>query len=153
MVFKSDKQRKAVMAKMNQPNQPRSPNQPTFLGRVRRRFKPTPEELAQQRGARIQREAQQLQQQRQRTRQLELEARLETEREGVRQREQTARKRLSEIDKARFQRTFTGKAVTRGRELGRAGIQRLQQEAAKPKRRRRRAKPQREPAGPFGIEF
>ncbi len=157
MVFRNDRQRKAVMAKLNQSNQPRSPNQPTFIGRIRRRLRPTPEELTQQRGARIQREAQELQSQRQRTRQLELEAQVESARETEATRERRARQTLAEIDRARFQRTRAGRAVTRGRELAVVGIQRLRQQArtarARPTKRKRRARPQREEAGAFGIEF
>ncbi len=151
MVFKTDKQRKAVMARLNQPNQPRTENQPTLIGRVRRRLRPTPEELAQQRGARIQREAEQLRQQRSRVRQLELEAQVESERESVAQRERTARARLAEIDRARFQRTRTGRVTARARELGRTGLQRLQQAQRQPRRRKRRARPEPQ-VGFFGTQ-
>jgi len=160
MVFNSDKQRKAVMAKLK--GTTRSDVNPTIVKgnpdgikeRLRKRFRPTAQELAEQRGTRLQKEAQQLSLQRQRTRQLELEARLETERESVRKREQTARATLADIDKARFQRTVAGRVVARGRELGRAGIKKL---TAPAPRRKIRAKPKRvkpeKETGAFGIEF
>lgn len=160
MVFKSDKQRKKVMATLSK-NQPKSNIRPTILGRLRtgeravqerlrKRFKPTSQELARQRGARLQREAESLKLERQRARQLELEANVEAERETIRTREREARRRLTEIDRARRERTATGRLVARGRELGAVGLRRLAQPAKAP-RKRKRPRKQPEPQGFFGI--
>ncbi len=109
MVFRNDKQRKAVMAKLN--SNTRSNNQPTVLGRLRKRFRPTAQEQAVQRGVRIQTEAEALRLERLRTQQLEAEARVESERQSVRARERQARTTLAEIDRERRSRTFGGRVI------------------------------------------
>ncbi len=148
-----DKQRRAMFAKMK--NQPRAETRPSVVGRIRgrlrKRFRPTADELAVQRGARLEREAESLAQERRRVRQLELESRVESEREAVRQRETEARRKLSEIDRARRERTIAGRLVTRGRQLARTGAERLAQPAPRPRSRKRRARPEPEDTGFFGI--
>lgn len=168
MVFKSDKQRKKVMAELSK-NQPRADTRPTFIGRLkagqrtvserlRKRFRPTAQEQIQERGARLAREGESLRQERIRTRQLELEARVEAQREDVLAREREARKRLSDIDRARRDRSVTGRAVARGKQLARTGLQKLKEaEARQPKprarpRARARAEPAQEEGGFFGID-
>ncbi len=153
MVIKNDKQRKAMFARMNQ-NQPRAQTRPTIIQRIRRRVKPTPEELRAERGRRLSREAEELRRARIRTQQLELEANLERERERVREREERARLELKRIDTARREKTFAGRVlrveravVRRGVEAGRRAIQARR---AKPRKRRRRVAP-REEVGFFGI--
>ena len=147
MVFKSDRQRKAVMAKLNE--KARSPTSPTILGRLRKRFRPTSEELAEQRGARIKREGEALKQERITAEQLELESKLETEREKLRGRQEEARARLSEIDATRRGKTLTGRALKKGVELGKIGFEKFTKPAPARKRTKRRKAP--EETGFFGI--
>ena len=144
MVFSSDKQRKAVMAKLK--GRTRSNTNPNIIKgnfkaireRLRKRFKPTAEELAEERGARIKREAEALKLEKRRAEQLELEAKVESEREDIRKKETEARKRLAEIDRARRERTLTGRAVVRGRELARIGLKKLAEPVPAPRRRKRK---------------
>ena len=157
MVFKSDKQRKAVMAKLK--GQTRSDVNPNIIKgsfknireRLRKRFKPTAEELAKERGARIKREAEALKLERRRAEQLKLEAKVETERESVRKEETEARVKLAEIDRARRDRTLAGRAVIKGKQLARIGLKKLAEAPRQPKRRPKARKAQKEEPGFFGI--
>lgn len=161
MVFSSDKQRKAVMAKLSK-GKARSnvsptmnqPMPPSIRERLRRKFRPTVEELRKQRGERIKKEAEALKEERARLRQLELEAGVETEREAVRTREEEARAKLRKIDIARREKTFAGRVLKIERGLVKKGIAVAKKELAKKPRKTRaraRARPAREETGFFGI--
>lgn len=147
MVFDSDKQRKAFFAKRNRGN-PRTDTKPTIIGRLRKRFKPTPEELAKQRGARIKKEAEALKEEKRTTRQLELELKVEAEREKVRVREEEARARLKKIDIARREKTLAGRVLKAERKIVARGIKAVKKGIATPKRRKRKVPEQ---TGFFGI--
>lgn len=160
MVFKSDRQRKAVMAKLTKGNSRSnvspSMNKPmpkSIRERLRRRFRPTAEELAEQRGARIKKEGEALQRERATLRQLELEAGVESEREKVREREERARAKLGKIDIARREKTFAGRVLKAERGLVMKGVKVIKKELAKKPRKSRARKAPREEIGPFGIRL
>lgn len=146
--FKSDRQRKAVMAKLNQ-GTTRAETRPSIIGRLRKKFRPTSEELAKQRGARIKKEAEALERERLTTQQLEAEARLEIERESVASRQREARQRLKDIDVARRERRLAPLRAGVAR-LKEAGVAVAKATAPKPQRRRK-ARPKKEEPGFFGI--
>ena len=159
--FKSDRQRKKVMAELSK-NQPRSQTRPTIIGRIRagekavakrirKRFRPTTQELAEQRGARIKKEAEELKEAKRRTRQLELEAQVESEREFVRRREEKARQKLKEIDIARRERTFAGRVLKAERRIITRGVEAVKERISQRPRKRARRKPKEE-TGFFGIK-
>lgn len=157
MVFHTDRQRKAVMAKLK--GSSRSNTNPNFLGKIkgklRKKFRPTSQELAEQRGARLQKEAQALEEEKRTARQLELEAKLEVEREIVRARSREARAKLSAIDAERFSRTKAGQAVSLARKGIKAGVARGREalaEAQKAPRRKRKKKSSNGGVSPFGID-
>ena len=123
--FKSDKQRKKVMAELSKGNL-KSATRPTFIGKIkakekiiaeklRKKFRPTEEESRQQRGERIAREAKALKEEKLRSQQLITESEVEAEREAVREKELKARKKLKEIDKERASRTITGKTYAKAK--------------------------------------
>lgn len=157
-------QEKAMFAKKNQ-GTPRAETKPTFLGRLRsgekavaerlrKRFRPTAEELRIQRGKRLQTEAKDLEQAKLRTQQLELESKVEREREKVRTREDTARQQLKEIDVKRREKTFGGRVLKAERRLVSAGLKKLAETPKRPRRRKRQAQADPEPeddSGFFGI--
>ena len=153
MVFRSEKQRKGFFASRGNTRSNVRPNI-SIRERLRKRFRPTQEELAKQRGARLKREAEELEQAKIRTQQLELEAGVERRREDVARRERQARQSLREIDIARRERRLApireaGRRVAvAGRVVG-AGLAKAER-ATRPKKRRR-AKRQEAETGFFGI--
>tara|TARA_Y100000310_G_scaffold39183_1_gene36763 strand:- start:5035 stop:5484 length:450 start_codon:yes stop_codon:yes gene_type:complete len=140
MPFHTDKQRKAVMAKLSR-GKSRSDTSPTVIGRLRKRFRPTPKELRKQRGLRIKKEAEELRKQRLRTQQLELEAKVEAERESLKAREERARARLKQIDKTRREATFAGKIMRAEKKLITRGVKAVLTPRPRPKRRRKAPAP------------
>tara|TARA_Y100000034_G_C6776219_1_gene346603 strand:+ start:249 stop:767 length:519 start_codon:yes stop_codon:yes gene_type:complete len=127
MTFKSDKQRKKVMAELSKGNL-KSATKPAFIGKIkakekiiaeklRKKFRPTEEESRQQRGERIAREAKALKEEKLKSQQLITESEVEAEREAIREKELKARKKLKEIDKKRASRTIIGKAVSETKRL------------------------------------
>lgn len=158
MAFKSDNQRKAVMAKLNSGNT-RSQVKPSLIGTVkgklRRKFRPTEAELQEERRARIAREQKQLEEEGQRAKLLEAEAKVETARQAVRAKETEARARLAEIDAERFARTRRGKVLALGKRGLKAGVtagRKALAESQRPAPRRKgKKKKEVEQTGFFGI--
>jgi len=168
MNFKTRKRDKRVFPVEASPQRsnitPEMMNQPPGrLARVRevfrRRFRPTGQELAEQRGVRLQREAESLKEERRRARQLELEANIEAERERIASKTRRASARLKEIDVERRERRLAP-IKRRARQIFEAGKTVSQvalgpgEPTPPPRRPRRKARrAPREQVGAFGIIF
>jgi len=153
MPFHTDKQRKAVMAKLKG-NSTRSDTKPTIIGRLRKKFRPTAEEQVQARGARIKKEGEELEEEKRTARQLQLEAKVETERERVGAEIREARGKLRKIDVERRERKLAPLRKVESRIKG--GFIQLKKASAKARARERarprpREAPAREETGFFGI--
>ncbi len=161
MVFKSDKQRKAVMARLNiQPAQ----TKPTIIGRLRgaeKRFVQKIKERKERKRLetetkgreRIAREQQALEKERVTAQRLRQELEVEQARETVAMQRRETQAEFSKLERERFGRTRRGKAVALARKGVAVGIQKLRASAKQPKqpRRRRRRIPPEEDTQPFGI--
>ena len=169
MVFKSDRQRKAVMAQLNQPKASVSPQVTTDkngLGKAIRerisKFKLARERKATQKARkRIASELKSQASEAKKARRLEAELKLEQSREKIRSRIEKAQAEFKKIDAARREKTIGGKVLRaeraiakKGIELGKRGIKRFKEvERAKFKRRRKRKRTPRETIAPFGIRL
>lgn len=156
MVFKSDKQRKAVMAKLNQ-GSTRSDVKPTFIqrtkGRLRRKFRPTEQEVEEDRLKRIRKEQQALESEGRVLKQLEAEAKIEQARESVAKRRRETQAEFTRIERERFARSKRGRAVAFARKGVAVGIKKFRESAKQPKQptRKKRKAPPKEDVSPFGI--
>jgi len=150
MVFKSDRQRKAVMAKLNQ-GQTRSDTKPSILGRLKAKEKELLGRLKQRRERKgKERIAKQLEAQEKEAKQLkrlQAELALEQSRERIGTQRREAQAEFKRIEKERFARTKTGGVIA----LAVKGIKQAEARArARPKPRKKRGRPVQE-TGFFGI--
>ncbi len=159
MVFKTDKQRKAVMAKLNI-NQTKSQTRPSIIGRIRGAEQRLVQRIKERRQAkaleterkgreRIVREQQALEKEKITAQRLRQELEVEQARETVAEQRRETEAEFSKLESERFARTKRGKAIALARKGVTIGIKKLRQAPAR-KPRRKKA-PRREEPLPFGI--
>ncbi len=149
MVFKSDRQRKAVMAQMNQPS--RSATKPSIIGRIRIAEQKLEQRLRERRERkgkeRTARELEALKRERITAERLRQELEVEQAREAVAQQRRETQSEFRKIEKARFARSKTGRAVAVARAGAKLGIAKIRAEAKKKPRKKARRE-----TGFFGIQ-
>lgn len=148
MVFKSDRQRKAVMAKLT--GGTRAETRPTILERIRRKVRPTPEEREITGKERIKREKEALEKEKITAERLRQELEVEQARESVAEQRRETESEFAKLERERFARTPRGRAVALARRGVAVGIKRLKEAQARKPKRRRKA-PKKEEPGFFGI--
>lgn len=152
MVFKNDRQRKAVMASMNE-GQPKANVSPSIVARATAALRKRREEKGK---ARIEAEKRALKVEQLQAKRLRQELEVEQAREAVAQQRRETQAEFRKIERERALRTRRGQAaelVRRGVRAGAAAaraaaVKRFKQARRKPRRRRRRP-PER--VGAFGI--
>lgn len=148
MAFKSDKQRKKVMA-MFSGNQTRSDIKPSIIGRITGLKQKLRERREEKGRERIEKEKISLEQEKITEKRLEKELKVEQAREEVAQQRRETQAEFSRIERERFARSKKGKAFALAKKGAAIGLRKLL-EPPKRKPRAKRKKTQEE-TGFFGT--